>query len=216
MFSEAAEKQTATTTHNIYFLTTQKKQSMSTPNKSRMGLQNPQRRNKLFNFKSTRQGGLIGVFLIFTFLIVVTSCNKEDLKSDAQSIYIKQNIIYKGVKYPMEGTYDTTTKQVNYTSKPEALLAFGQDTNIATVTHAIIYEDRTDIYLYDDTLSFNQNVQFGDGNQNRLKSMNGARCKTYDGLGYSGLFAIPFGTNYRNFTNPNWQNSLFGSVFSPK
>ena len=154
-----------------------------------------------------------GVFLIFATLFAVTSCNKEDMKSDTQSIYIKQNIIYKGVTYNLEGTYDTATKQINYISKPTALLSFGTDTNVATVTHAIIYEDRTDIYLYDDTSSFHANVEFGDGSQNRLKSMNGARCKTYDGLGLSGLFAIPFGANFRTITNPNWGRLFFNSVW---
>ena len=85
MFSEAAEKQTATVTLIIYFLTTQKKQVMSTPNKSSMGLQNPQRRNNLFNFKNAWQGGLIGVFLLFALSSTFTGCKKDDVietKSD--------------------------------------------------------------------------------------------------------------------------------------
>ena len=77
MFSEAAEKQTATVTLIIYFLTTQKKQVMSTPNKSSMGLQNPQRRNNLFNFKNAWQGGLIGVFLLFALSSTFTGGKKD-------------------------------------------------------------------------------------------------------------------------------------------
>ena len=60
---------------------------------------------------------------------------------------------------------------------------------------------------------------FGDGNQNRLKSQNGARCKTYDGLAglgggtTTGGTAVPFGTIFRNFTNPNWGKLFFNSVW---
>ena len=50
-----------------------------------MGLQNPQRRNNLFNFKNAWQGGLIGVFLLFALSSTFTGCKKDDVietKSD--------------------------------------------------------------------------------------------------------------------------------------
>jgi hypothetical protein len=172
---------------------------------------------KSFTFLNNSKKILYGRFALWyfglLFLIFITGCAKDDFKSDSQTIQIKQNIIYKGVTYNLEGTYDTITKQVNYTSKPEALLEFGKDTNIPTVTHVILYEDRTDIYLYDDTPSFKANVKFGDGNPNRLKSLNGARCNTYDGLQTLGNTAWYYGTNFRTLTNPNYGKLFFSSVW---
>jgi hypothetical protein len=93
MFSKSAEKQTATATQIIYFLTNQKKQSMSTPNKSSVGLQNPQQRNQLFNFKNARQGGLIGILSTLVILFSISSCYKKELLDPEFQTY--ENIFKK-------------------------------------------------------------------------------------------------------------------------
>ena len=61
---------------------------MSTTNKGKVGLpMTPQKRHKLFNFKNTRIGGLIGVFLVFAIFVTVSiiGCKKDDITTQTNA-----------------------------------------------------------------------------------------------------------------------------------
>ncbi|MFY8069178.1 MAG: hypothetical protein ACOVMG_03690 [Flavobacterium sp.] len=74
---------------------------MSTTNKGKVGLpMNPQKRHKLFNFKNTRIGGLIGVFLLFATLFSITGCNKDEILNTQSKLTTKSAVASSEISLP--------------------------------------------------------------------------------------------------------------------
>jgi hypothetical protein len=216
MFSESAVKLTEAATL-ISLLTTQKNKRMSTTNNGKVGLpMHTQTRQKLFNFKKTRIGGLIGVFLL-SAILAISSCTKEAVQeSDKDILEIKQNIIYKGVTYNLTGSLDIKNNKLEYTNFPDELREFkteSDDKAIQTVTHVIQYPEKTDIYLFDSKEEYNEVFTY-EANQNKLKGQNQAQIKTYDQLSVVTGLAIAHGTLFRTMTNPFWSKRNFGQTWA--
>lgn len=164
----------------------------------------------------------------FSLFILVTSCSKTekttqltkpivDIENNTvqENSIIKQNIFYKGKKYLLTGTLDAEKKGIRYESVPNELLEWNKNGDEAVVSHVLLYEDRTDIYLFDTKEEHAEAFQFEDGKESRLKGYGQATLKTYQDVSFSNVSNIS-ATNYsvilRQISNTIYKTFDFNSV----
>ncbi|MCU0328523.1 MAG: hypothetical protein MUE53_05985 [Chitinophagales bacterium] len=142
--------------------------------------------NNSINQRQSDLSSRDSIKLVDSSLLYLIKDFKFDDKVKLQVLHYK-GLVYKG--YPK---IDIEKNTLSYDNLPDGFKTFGENNVNNTITHVFIYEDREEIFLFDDSSEYKEAIQFEKVEQNELKQRGFAQ-------------AICYTTEHVN----SWPNQLF-------
>jgi hypothetical protein len=170
------------------------------------------------------------IIFVFALFIMLYSCSKDQQQqgssltnikkiadstsniSDTFNFRLTQNFIYSGTTYTVASHFNHNENKLEFDNMPQVLIDYYSDsTKTESVTHVLVYDDRNDIYLFDNPKDHNQAFVFENANPNRHKGFNEAQSKSYATANKFGQLVISFSGLLRTINNTVWKSFDFGS-----
>jgi hypothetical protein len=165
---------------------------------------------------------IFGISLLF----LMNSCTKDEVQksnsianNETEIVETKgdgtitHNVYYKGEKFVLKGKQDFENKLVNWENIPDKLKEWNKTGEEEVVSQVLLYDDRTDVYLFDSKEEHQEMFTFAEGNQNRLKGQNEVTLKTYNDIATSGSGGTIYGNILRSIANCCWAKRCFGNFW---